>query len=474
MTHLFFDCDPPSNFPAHIHQALKSWHRQHVDGVLDTFLLARQVRAKRDTASLRLVTNQILIEGLDRLKCVNPEAFDLLQRRFLNRETAREIAYRFNVGEDVIYQRQRAAIEQLSEVIWQQETELRRQRAQHIMNHLEPPTYTKLFGVTEAISQIREKLENRTPPWILALEGMGGIGKTSFADALARELAYSTHFQNIAWVSVRQRFFRLSGAIETLPKVPNLTLAMLVDQLIDQFALIELKRQAGTEKLIGVKTYLKAHPNLMILDNFETVDDYHALVIQLREFINPSKFLITTRYSLRGESDVYIAPLQGLSFEDTVRLVRYEAETQGLLELATAPEVMLEPIYALTYGNPLAIKLVVGQVHTFALSAVLERLRGIADRPTTELLNFLYADAWHILDEKQRQVLKAMLLTPDCGGHIEQITAAAGLDMGETVSCLHRLATLSLVNVIGGLNERLYMLHHLTRTFVAYQSHAEL
>jgi len=463
----------PDNFPSHIHQALKSWHKPHAEDELDTLLLTRQMRAKRDSVSPRLVSNQILIEGLDYLKPVNPEAFDLLQRRFLNKETAREIAYRFNVGEDVIYQRQRAAIEQLSQVIWQQEMELRQHQAQRIATRLEPPTYTKLFGMTQAISEVRAKLEHRAAPWILALEGMGGIGKTSLADALARELAYSVHFQDIAWVSVRQRLFRLSGAIESLPKAPNLTLAMLVDQLIDQFELGDLKRQTDAAKLIGVQAYLKARPNLVIVDNLETVDDYRALVMRLRELMNPSKFLITTRYSLRGESDVYIVPLQGLSFENTVQLVRYEAETQGLLELATAPDAMLEPIYTLTHGNPLATKLVVGQVHTFALSAVLERLREVADQPTSELLDFLYADAWRILDQKQRQVLQAMLLTPESGGHIEQISAASGLDMGETASCLHRLATLSLVNVTGGLNERRYVLHHLTHTFVAHQSHVE-
>mgnify|MGYP000101547700 CR=1 FL=1 len=464
----------PSEFAKQIHQALKSWHAPHVEAGLDTLLLARQVRAAKDSASPRLVSNQVLITGLDDLKQIDPAAFELLQRRFLNKETAREIAYRFNMSEDVIYQQQRAAIAGLARLIWRQEMALRKRQAQRLVRRLEPPTYMRLFGVVEILANMRGRLETAAPPWIFSLEGMGGVGKTALADLLARDLAEGVHFQEIAWISVRQRLFRMSGAVETTPTLSILSLPELVELLIDQFDLNHLKRQPDAEKLLGVKTFLKTQPCLVIVDNLESLADYRTLVAQLRDLSNPSKFLITTRYSVRGESGVYILPLEGLSYSDTLQLIRYEAETQGLPELASAPENVLEPIYALTRGNPLATKLVIGQVHTFALSTVLERLRAVADQPASALLDFLYAGAWSILDQKQRQVLQAMLLTPDGGGHIEQISAASGLEMGETASCLHRLATLSLVNVIGGLNERRYMLHQLTRTFVAQHLHAEL
>lgn len=463
----------PSEFVKQIHQALKSWHALHGEEDLGALLLARQARAARDSASPRLISNQILIAGLDDLKQIDPAACELLQRRFLNKETAREIAYRFNMSEEVIYQQQRAAIAGLARLIWQQEMELRKRQAQRLVRRLEPPTYTRLFGVAEILTDLRARLESAAPPWLFSLEGMGGVGKTALSDLLARDLAEGVHFQEIAWISVRQRLFRMSGAVETHSTLSSLSLPELVERLIDQFDLNHLKRQSDAEKLSGVKTFLKTQPCLVIVDNIESLADYRALVAQLRDLTNPSKFLITTRYSVRGESGVYIVTLPGLSYPDTVQFIRYEATQQGLHELATASDTVLAPIYNFTRGNPLATKLVVGQVHTFALSTVLERLSGIADHPNTALLDFLYADAWSLLDQKQRQVLQAMLLTPDAGGHLEQISAASGLDIGETASCLHHLAILSLLNVTGGLNERRYALHHLTRTFVARQSHVE-
>jgi len=456
------------DFPKRIHQALKSWYKQSATELLSDLMLAWQIQTKQE-ASPRLIANQILMDGLDHLKQMNAEAFDLLQRRFLNKETAREIAYRRNIEEDAVYQHQRAALVQLAQVIWAQEIELRRHHAQRIMTHLESPTYTRLFGATEMIAQIRAKLENTAAPWILAFEGMGGIGKTTLADALVRNLAYSVHFRNLAWISVRQRLFRLPGRIELLPECPGLGMTELVDRLIEQLELVSLKRQSDQEKLVGLKTHLKSHPTLIVIDNLETLPDYHSLVGGLRELTDPSKFLLTTRYSLRGESGVYIFQLQGLSREETLAFVRYEAELQGLSELANAPDSALEPIYDLTGGNPLATKLVIGQVHTFPLSKVLERLGQTKDSSAAELLTFVYADAWQLLDTRHRRVMQAMLLTSDVGGRLEQIAAITGFDIGETASCLHRLATLSLVNVHGGLNERRYALHQLTQVFVAQQ-----
>jgi hypothetical protein len=461
------DTDMPERFAKRVHQALRAWHARHAEDVLTDFLLADRLRVEREGATLRLISNQVLMNGLDGLKQADEEAADLLERRFLNRETALEVAYSRNLSEDVVFQRQRAAITQLARVIWGQEMDLRQQRVRQVEARLEPPTYSQLFGVAEKMAETRAQLETASEPWLIALEGLGGIGKTSLADALVRKLACGVHFHDIGWVSARRRLFQLSGDIETLGDQPVLTLDELVDRLIDQFELAGLRRRSDAEKLAGLKDFLRSQPCLVVIDNLETVTDYHSLVSQLRGLVDPTKFLITTRHSLRDTSGVYSVTLKQLSREDTLALIRHEAETRGMHELANATETEMEQIYSVTGGNPLATKLIIGQIHTLSLPVALARFRAAKGRSVEELLAFICANAWQALNQDCRRVLQAMLLVTEEGGRLEQIAAAAELDKDDTASCLQRLATLSLVSVGGDLRERRYSLHQLTQTFVA-------
>ena len=466
----YLDIDMPAGFAKRIHRALRAWHFLHTEDVLTDLLLAHKLRAEREVITPRLISNEILINGLDCLKQGDAEAADLLQRRFLNQETALEVAHRRNLSADIIFQRQRAAIAQLAVAIWDQEIELRQRQMRRVEGRLEPPTYSRLFGVKEKMAAVRARLEVASEPWVVALEGLGGIGKTSLADALARELACQVRFREIGWVSARHRLFRLSGEIETLDNQTDLTLTKLLDRLIDQFGLTGLRRRSDAEKLAGVKDFLKSYPCLVVIDNLETAADYRSLVSQLRGLLAPSKFLITTRYSLRDVSGVYVLTLRQLSRNDTLALIRHEAGTRGLHELANAPEAELEQIYAVTGGNPLATKLIVGQIHTLSLPTALTRFSVARGKPVEELLTFIHASAWRALDQDGRRVLQAMLLVTEEGGRLEQIAAAAELDEDETIACLQRLATLSLVNVGGDLKDRRYSLHQLTQAFLIRQS----
>ena len=99
--------DMPTNFSKRIHRVLRAWYALHAEDTLTDLLLAQQIRAGQETATPRLISNQILLNGLERLKQVNDEGAELLQRRFLNQETALEIAHSLNGSEDIIFQRRR-------------------------------------------------------------------------------------------------------------------------------------------------------------------------------------------------------------------------------------------------------------------------------------------------------------------------------------------------------------------------------
>lgn len=464
------NADMPEGFARRVHEALRAYHAQYADAVLEDLFLAHDIHARKEAATPRLISNQILLEGMDCLKQADAQAADLLQRRFLDQEIALKVAHARNVSEDIVYQWQRAAIDQLARAIWGQEQALRRRQVQRIEARLESPTYTRLFGVAEKLSEVRRLLEEESEPWLISLEGLGGIGKTSLADALAREMAGGICFREIGWVSARRRLFRLSGDVEALPDRPDLTPAELVDRLVDQFDLRTLRHRTDAEKLSGLREFLHSRPCLVVVDNLETAADHNSLVSQLAGLSNPTRFLITTRHSLRDVSGVYILTLPHLSREDTLALARHEAETRGLREMAAASDAELVSIYEATGGNPLATKLLVGQVHTLSLPAALDHFAAAKGKSIEELLAFIYEAAWQSLDDDCRRVLQALLLVTEKGGALEQIAAAGELDLTDAASCLQRLANLSLVNVGGDWKERRYSLHHLTQTFVARQS----
>ena len=147
----------PQDFPKRVHEALRAWHNRQTRGVLDDLFLAHQLQAVHE-GTARLITNQIVADGLEQLKQSDADAAKLLERRFLDREKAFAVANSLNLGEDVVYQRQRIAIVQLAQAIWAQETEKLALRVHQIEDRLEPPTYRRLFGVEERIADVRASL----------------------------------------------------------------------------------------------------------------------------------------------------------------------------------------------------------------------------------------------------------------------------------------------------------------------------
>jgi hypothetical protein len=325
---------------------------------------------------------------------------------------------------------------------------------------LEKSTYTKLIGVEGHLDSLLRILASPDPPWLISIEGYGGLGKTSLAHVLSRRVIHERLFDDFGWVSVRQYVFDLRDGIKPVGLPTALTLESLVEKLVAQLMPDTPRSDTlfAQESQAILKMRLKQIPHLIVIDNLETVEDIEVLLPTLRELANPTKFLLTSRESLYHESGIYHFPLPELSETDTLRLIRYETELHNLTHLKQASDDDLKKIFGIVGGNPLAIRLVVGQTHEFALDVILEDLAQAQGQTVEELYTFIYRRSWDALDEPTRALFLAMPLIEL--SELDAITAR---------NSLKQLIDLNLINSFGDHKERYYSIHNLTRTFLLNQ-----
>lgn len=456
-----------------VRQALTLWHQSDAQGApFNDLLLWQQLTPTYDGA-LRRTTNELLTNVLTLLAREEPEYHKVLELRFIQEEPGHRIANILHLAEGTVWRKQREAIARLTTILQEEEQKARDQRQTRFAARLEPSTYTHLIGVERHLQSLADQFNQPGPPWLIAIEGIGGIGKTALADALARHLLGGHQWQDFAWVTARQQIFNGGGAIKPIPK-PALTTEALVDVLVKQ--LLGPATGPTIQSLEQKKTLLRqrlhAQPHLIVVDNLETLLDVESLLGILRELANPTKFLLTSRISRFHEADIFHLMLPELTTVDALALVRQEALMHNLPELAAAPDHALQPIYATVGGNPLALRLVVGQTHIHPLNRVLTNLRAAQGYRVEQLYHYIYWQAWENLDSVAQRTLLLMPLVTEAGGDLDYLAhmaAAAGLSTTAVSDALERLVALSLVDSRGGLYERRYTIHALTRTFLQEQ-----
>jgi len=452
------------------HQVLRQWHTKDCNNSpWNELLIVAQRLNQQPFPNLALAVKEVLLESLQALdkQAGSSLGVRIVREHFLDRRTVTDIAIRLNLTDNVVYNKQQIAIKGLGCVIWRAESKTRSVKAARIAGRLiiqEPPP---LFGVKDKLAELVNILAVRALPWLAAVVGIGGIGKTSLADAAVRAIAHTAIFADVAWVSARQgRFTLWDGLLEALEGTPALTFEGLMDAIIKQFDFQDLSRLPLTQKRAGLRARLKAQPYLVVVDNLETAADYGALVPKLNDLINPSKFLLTGRHRLHQYPGVRSLSLDELSAQDSLALLRHEASTRGMTDVADTPDETLLRVYQAAGGNPLALKLLVGQMGVFSPRQVAEDLRQAQGKPVKELYRFIYWQSWHLLTEEAQRVLSVMPLVAETGGGLEHISTISELDGGRLAAALQHLVTLSLVNVRGAVETRRYSIHRLTETFL--------
>lgn len=459
-----------SSLQTHVHRALKQYHGDSfAESPLAHLNLYRQAQRNGATTP-RQATNQVLHDALQQLSVNHAQDAELIEMRFLDLQPISVLANKFNMAESTVYAQQRQAVNRLADVVQEMEITACAQKEARLEQRLESTTNDKLFGVDASIERLLSQLVSADPPWLVSIEGIGGIGKTTLADALMRKVVHDGTYDEIGWVSARQHRFNLGGAISFVEE-PVLTDDQLVEKLYQQL-LPNTPLASGdaiAQMLQSLRRRLKESPHLIVVDNLETLLDVESLLPTLRTLINPSKFILTSRKSLFAEPSIFHFAVPELERQDALLLVRHEAQTSNLPELASCQDDELQPIYETVGGNPLALRLVVGQNHIHPLGAILNDLKEARGETVDNLYTFIYHKAWDSLDELSQRVFLGMVLMPPGGDDVTYLSDVVQLGVDELRVALNKLVTLNLVDARGGLHERRYSIHGLTRTFLQEQ-----
>lgn len=447
--------------------ALTNWQKPHSDLTpLTTLRLFQQVYKGDVTHAL----TQVLERALARLALTDPDHAEVLQSRLVADEKVEVALSRLHLSEATFHRKRKEGLPLLCATLCALEQEAQQVHHSHMVQRLEAPAYTRLIGKTAAVETLAALLLAPQAPWLVAITGLGGIGKTTLADAIARHLIDCLPWQGIGWVTARQSFFNAGGTVATQPN-PRLTTHFLIDQLAGQLLgePAHSNQRSHAETLALLERLLKTDAYLIVLDNLESVVDLTHLLPILRRLANPTKFLITTRVGLFDEADLYHWVAPELSETDALALVRHEADLRNIPAVRGAAAADLLPIYTTVGGNPLALKLVTSQLRIHPLSVVLADLTGARTRTVEALYTYIYQRAWDLLDAPAQDLLLAMPLVSEQGGGLSLLEVMTELKVADLRAALDRLVSLNLVDVRGDLHERRYTIHSLTRAFLHEQ-----
>ncbi len=448
-----------------VHAALKAWGdlAGTATNLLEPLLLVQQARAQANGDSpttRRLATNQVLLNGIETMEEQEISGSEILRLRFMEDNTILMAGNKLSLTEDQTKRHQREAINNLTQIIWDHEMAIRQEQIQLMQANLMPSGYNQLFGVDTQAAELVSLLQKQDAPWVIALVGIGGIGKTSLADTAVRQAIQQFQYRQVVWYRVSQTKIELGEQENKRPK--DIILHELAKKLCPNLPQNASFNQCKAQ----LNQTLKQIPHLVIIDNIETDNEVAFLPEELAELANPSKFLLTTRVRLPASTSVHNLTLSELSLEDATNLLRHQAQAINLQELAKIPTEVVEQIYEVTGGNPLAMKLVVGLTAVLPLPQILEDLTQVHTSEIEEMYRRIYWRAWRNLDENAQSLLEMMPMSAGIGMKPEQIQASVDLSDSEFWTAIKTLVNRSLLEVRGTIMERRYGIHQLTNTFL--------
>lgn len=332
-----------------------------------------------------------------------------------------------------------------------------------LSRHLPPPDYIQLFGINEIRNNLFNLLTTPAGPKFISLEGLGGIGKTALAQAVAWQMAEKENLAGISWISARHEWLNSEGFLQKISD-PVQSCDDIIARLTAQIGQEQLAGLPTAAKLEQLQPFLSREPFLIIIDNLETMSDIQSLLPALYPLAGATRFLLTSRTSLRRFPFVQIFPMEELSIEDSQALLENELHRRGRTQHIPMPS--MQELYETIGGHPLALKLASAQMGNIPMRLILERLKEAHQLGPELMYSYIYRQTWSLLDEPAKKLLLSMLMVSPDGESLDWIQLMSALPSQQFDQALAQLRNYSLLEIGGKLDNPYYRLHRLTVTFL--------
>jgi hypothetical protein len=313
-----------------------------------------------------------------------------------------------------------------------------------ILHNLPQPDYINFVGRKEELEQIRKLLQPQDRIWTIVIDGIGGIGKSALALEIAHRykdeyefLPEEERFDAIIWVSAKTSSLTAEG-IKTRYQVTN-----TISDIYKEISIVLGKNEINLNSInnindqnLLIKGALRQQRTLLIIDNFETIDDERVNSF-IRELPSPTKSIVTTRHRIDIADPIR---LSAMPREDAINLIKQECKKKDV----QLKEEQAELLYKRTAGVPLAVVWSIAQIshHGFGIDKVLRSLGNAKG----DIARFCFESAvQQIMQEPAYKLLVCISLsTSDLDREaIGYISDTSDLDRDEGLATLERL---SLVN----------------------------